>query len=670
MSAPTEQNNYVEYRRTLSRIPGLGWLKQLNIGLKLAIGFAVLVLLTLLVIALSTLASSGAAGKIRDTNDFSSPTALAAFEAESNLLRMQAGIRGYLALDDVRFRDRYDEARVEFEQNLAELQGLQSKMGSENQRRLGELNDTFLKWGDQPERLFVLRGDRLEREPAYKVLAIDGVQSGGQVLLGLRTLIEEQVLRTPNSDNMELMADMANFQVSFAAMLSGLRNYVATQNEIFRQEYESNLVLNEIAWQTLLDKEGRGLLTATQAASLGTIESNRNTFLRLPSSEIFPILESDKVRQDLYLFATEAEPLAALMADLLEDIATDAQNRLQDDLRTSNEELAGARQQTVIGGVIAVLLGVFLAVILQSNIVGPVRRLTGVSERIREGNLEAQASIESGDEIGTLARTFNNMTTRLRETLFQVRKERKRANDLLNVVIPIGVQLSSEKDFNRLLEKMLIEAKEFCQADAGSLYLLRDNALQFAIVHNDSLAMQQGGTSENEVTLNPIPLYGEDGAEDYSTVAVTAVLRRQAINITDAYHSDYDFPGTYEFDAQTTYQTKSMLTIPLQDTDDKVLGVLQLLNAKDPETGKIVPFDDNLQQMMESFSSLAVAALAAYMREQALRQRIRQLEIQINEAEVQEQVAQTVESDFFKDLQGKAREIRQRRRRTKEESDQ
>jgi GAF domain-containing protein len=189
-------------------------------------------------------------------------------------------------------------------------------------------------------------------------------------------------------------------------------------------------------------------------------------------------------------------------------------------------------------------------------------------------------------------------------------------------------------------------------------------------VHNDSLAMQQGGTSENEVTLNPIPLYGEDGAEDYSTVAVTAVLRRQTINITDAYHSDYDFPGTYEFDAQTTYQTKSMLTIPLQDTDDKVLGVLQLLNAKDPETGKIVPFDDNLQQMMESFSSLAVAALAAYMREQVLRQRIRQLEIQINEADVQEQVAQTVESDFFKDLQGKAREIRQRRRKAKEESDQ
>ncbi|MCB8942384.1 MAG: HAMP domain-containing protein [Ardenticatenaceae bacterium] len=667
---PSNQENASYSRRTLTRIPGFGWLKKLNIGPKLSIGFAILVILTLLVIALSTLASRGAARKIGDTNDFSSPTALAAFQAEAELLRMQAGIRGYLALGDVRFRDSYDEARAGFETELAKLQLLEPRMGVANQQRLGELVDVFNLWSQWPERLFVLRGDRLEREPAYKVLAIDGVASGGQVLLGFRQLIEQQVLREPNADNLELMADMADFQVSFAAMLSGLRNYVATQNEIFRQEYESNLVLNEIAWQTLVDKGERDLLTENQLGLLATIETNRAAFLALPESDIFPILESDEVREDLYLFATEAEPRAQLMADLLEDIAEDAQTRLQDDLRTSNSELAQAREQTVVGGVVAVVLGAVLAVVLQANIVGPVRRLTRVSERIREGNLEAQAAVESGDEIGTLARTFNNMTTRLRETLFQVRKERKRANDLLNVVIPIGVQLSSEKDFNRLLEKMLIEAKVFCRADAGSLYLLQENELRFAIVHNDTLGMMAGGTSGNEVSLQPIPLYDAAGEPDLRTVAATAVIRKQTVNIDNVYHSDFDFPGTYEFDAQTSYRTQSMLTMPLLDSDEQVLGVLQLLNAADAESGEVVPFDANLQQMMESFSSLAVAALAAYMREQVLRQRIRQLEIQINEAEVQQQVQQTVESDFFKDLQGKAREIRKRRQRAREQTEE
>ena len=669
-NAPTNEQNEQYERRTLTRIPGFGWLKKLNIGPKLTMGFAILVILTLLVIAYGFLTSRGVAVKISDTNLYSSPTAIAAFQAESELLRMQAGIRGYLALDDVRFRDTYDEARAEFELELTKLQLLEPRMGEANSQRLAELVEVFNVWSQWPEQLFVLRGDRLAREPAYEALAIEGVSSGGQVLLGFRQLIEQQVLREPSADNLELMADMAQFQVSFAAMLSGLRNYVATQNEIFRQEYESNLTLNEIAWQTLVDKGDRDLLTDSQVALLETIALNRDLFLELPESQIFPILESDQVREDLYLFAKEAEPRAQLMADLLEEIAEDAQARLQDDLQKSNDDLAVARQQTVTSGVIAVILGAVLAVVLQANIVGPVRRLTRVSEQIREGDLGAQAAVESGDEIGTLARTFNTMTTRLRETLFQVRKERKRANDLLNVVIPIGVQLSSEKDFNRLLEKMLVEAKTFCRADAGSLYLLRDDELRFEIVHNDTLQMMQGGTSENEVTLEPIPLYDEQGEPDLRTVAATAVIQKQTINIEDVYHSGYDFPGTHEFDAQTSYRTQSMLTIPLRDSDDEVLGVLQLLNAEDAETGKIVPFDVNLQQMMDSFSSLAVAALAAYMREQALRVRIRQLEIQINEAEVQEQVEQTVESDFFKDLQGKARAIRARRRQARKQTEE
>ena len=60
------------------------------------------------------------------------------------------------------------------------------------------------------------------------------------------------------------------------------------------------------------------------------------------------------------------------------------------------------------------------------------------------------------------------MTGQLRQTLSQVRKEKRRADELLDVVIPIGVDLSTEQDFNRLLEKIILEAKSFCNADGGT----------------------------------------------------------------------------------------------------------------------------------------------------------------------------------------------------------
>jgi hypothetical protein len=70
--------------------------------------------------------------------------------------------------------------------------------------------------------------------------------------------------------------------------------------------------------------------------------------------------------------------------------------------------------------------------------------------------------------------------------------------------------------------------------------------------------------------------------------------------------------------------------------------------------------------MMESFSSLAAAALDAYIRESSLRQEIQQLRIEIDEAKRKQQVSEIVDTDFFQDLQSKALSIRSRRSKQKE----
>jgi GAF domain-containing protein len=208
-----------------------------------------------------------------------------------------------------------------------------------------------------------------------------------------------------------------------------------------------------------------------------------------------------------------------------------------------------------------------------------------------------------------------------------------------------------------------VEAKTFCHADAGSLYLrTEDEKLQFVIVRNDSQAIALGGTTGQPVTFPPLRLYDEHGRANQQNVAAHTVHTGQAINIPDVYSAkEFDFSGPRQFDEQTGYRTQSMLTIPLKNSLGDVKGVLQLLNAQDPETGQIIPFDPNLQQMMESFSSLAVAALEAYIREQALRQEIQQLRIEIDEAKLQKTVSETVDSDFFQDLQARAADIRRRR---------
>lgn len=317
-----------------------------------------------------------------------------------------------------------------------------------------------------------------------------------------------------------------------------------------------------------------------------------------------------------------------------------------------------ANQQIVMAGVIALLLGIILAIVFRESIVGPIRRLTFVAEQIRQGDFNAQALIESKDETGVLASTFNNMTRKLRDTLTQVCKEKNRADNLLDVVIPIGVDLTTEKDFNRLLERMLFEAKDFCKADAGILYLLEEDNLRPVIIRNTSLDIAMGGTTGNEIKLTALPLQSEQG----TYVSVQAALSEEPVNIADVRQMK-QIMAPETFNGHTGYEAKSFLSLPLLNSEDKVIGVLELINAQDSEDKTIIAFDENLQEMMLSFFSLAVAALEAYAREQQLKQEIQRLRVEIDEAKKEQQVKRIVESETFKDIQAKADAFRERHQR-------
>ncbi|MEI7771103.1 MAG: alpha/beta fold hydrolase [Chloroflexales bacterium] len=244
--------------------------------------------------------------------------------------------------------------------------------------------------------------------------------------------------------------------------------------------------------------------------------------------------------------------------------------------------------------------------------------------------------------------------------LKRIENEKRRADDLLHVVIPIGVALSTEKDFNQLLERIVIEAQQLCSADGATLYLRTDdNKLRFMIVRTRSLNIMMGGASGKDIPFPPLRLYDEHtGAPQHNYVVAHTALTGEAINIEDAYDAvGYDFSGTRDFDARTGYRSTSMLSIPLKDGFGRVTGVLQLINAQD-EAGAVIPFDAVSAQMLESLGTLAAAALAAYIREQALRQEITELRIEIDLVKKQREVEQITQSSYFGQLQERARQMR------------
>lgn len=181
--------------------------------------------------------------------------------------------------------------------------------------------------------------------------------------------------------------------------------------------------------------------------------------------------------------------------------------------------------------------------------------------------------------------------------------------DQLETLNAIGRALSSEKDLKRLLELILEAARSFAHADGGTLYRADGHTLVFEVLRNDTLGFQLGGKSGQPIDFPPIKLYDEDGQGNHGMVVAHAALSGNTVNVPDAYTAEgYDFAGTRAFDARTGYRSRSFLTVPMKNHDDRVIGVLQLINARDPD-GTVRAFSDTDEQLVESLASQAAIAL-------------------------------------------------------------
>ena len=70
-------------------------------------------------------------------------------------------------------------------------------------------------------------------------------------------------------------------------------------------------------------------------------------------------------------------------------------------------------------------------------------------------------------------------------------------------ILEIGTALSSEKDYNRLLEMILNRIMELTHCDAGTLYLADGDVLRFKIMRNNTMHTYEGGDGK-EPNLPPV----------------------------------------------------------------------------------------------------------------------------------------------------------------------
>lgn len=205
--------------------------------------------------------------------------------------------------------------------------------------------------------------------------------------------------------------------------------------------------------------------------------------------------------------------------------------------------------------------------------------------------------VEKNDLTGTGA-VGNGFSADMQKIIGQVEK-----------LTEIGIALSSEKSTAQLLEKILLGAKSITNSDGGTIYRVDGDTIKIEIIRSDSLGISLGGGG-NTINIPNIPLFRENGEPNLKNVVCYSYHNNKTINIADAYDAvHFDFTGTKAFDKKNNYRSKSFLSIPLTNHLGEIIGILQLINAIDPETKKIVEFDSVSQRFAEALASQAATVL-------------------------------------------------------------
>jgi len=250
------------------------------------------------------------------------------------------------------------------------------------------------------------------------------------------------------------------------------------------------------------------------------------------------------------------------------------------------------RSLAISGVILAVAIALMLWI--SRNVSKSLRALASEAVNIRRFKLGRSLKVSSRiTEVAELGETIAVM------------------KDSLQRFFEISRALSAEKDQRRLLEMILREACKVAHSDGGAILMFTEDEseLEVAILEIDRAEVHYGGTSGVEPPHAPVPVHTDPDVAgrpslDSETARELATIR---INDTDD-DLRFDLRRIHERFDHDDYNCQSVMSVPLADQKGELVGLLQLVNARDP-SGTIAGFDPEIVPFVEALSSDAAVAL-------------------------------------------------------------
>ena len=178
-----------------------------------------------------------------------------------------------------------------------------------------------------------------------------------------------------------------------------------------------------------------------------------------------------------------------------------------------------------------------------------------------------------------------------------------KSNFMIQQLIEVNAAVANIRDLDILLESILTKAREISNADAGSIYIRDKSNLHFRVAQNDTLSKNLPKGKKLAYSTFTVDI-------DNSTISGYVANTGKILKIDNVYELSEEVPYKFgkKYDELSNYRTQSMLTIPLKTIHSHIVGVLQIINAKDSE-GNIIPFDEDIMPIIDFFANSAAISI-------------------------------------------------------------
>jgi PAS domain S-box-containing protein len=392
-------------------------------------------------------------------------------------------------------------------------------------------------------------------------------------------------------DSDELVA-LQRLSVSISALDVNMERYLTIRGVTYREDVQKNL--QEIADVVADLQDDANSTTEIQktVAELETVATDLQTKVDLVFATLDSSSSADINRSVIGVYQTIDQ-----VKELQQELSARTLTYLQSTAQAQGLVASKVLTQSIVLGIIVTMIAVITTITMDRRL-RTISSLTETAVAISSGDLSRVAPVESNDEIGTLAKSFNVMTSQLRDLIDSLEHRVADRTKALSSVADVSTAASTNLDTDKLLQQVVDLAKERFGFYHAHIYLLNEAG--------DTLVLSSGAGEIGRMMVaekRSIPLDGEQ------SLVARAARMRKGVTVNDVTTAPDFLPNPLLPD------THAELAVPMM-VGDKVIGVF---DVQSEIAGRFTDADIAVQTTLASQVAAAVQNARSYTEMQSNR---------------------------------------------------